>query len=218
MTKLYLSRLHYPVTALGPGNRIGIWFQGCSLRCPGCISADTWTKNKGETDVNSVFKILEPWLLKADGITISGGEPFEQPSALRHLLLKLHDRFEGDILVYTGFEFDQISNWFNDHHTPLIDSIITGPYQLDQPQTMSLRGSDNQQLHYLTDLGRRRFQPYHLTNKSQQPSLDMMFDEDGSIWFAGIPHKGDFEKLSTLLQNAGHEMFYSGDRSHLRRR
>ncbi|MCT5046402.1 radical SAM protein, partial [Pseudomonas aeruginosa] len=27
---------------MGTGRRLGIWFQGCSIRCPGCISADTW--------------------------------------------------------------------------------------------------------------------------------------------------------------------------------
>ena len=41
MTMLALSRMHFPVTTLGPGNRIGIWVQGCTIRCPGCVSADT---------------------------------------------------------------------------------------------------------------------------------------------------------------------------------
>lgn len=218
MTKLFLSRLHYPISALGPGNRIGIWFQGCSLRCPGCISADTWAADKGETDVNSVIEFINPWLTQADGITISGGEPFEQPIALRHLLSELRKRFHGDILVYTGFEFHQINNRFDDHLPSLIDAVITGPYQIDQPQTLALRGSDNQQLHCLTDLGARRFQANHSPIKSKPPPLDVMFDKDGSVWFAGIPRKGDFEKLSILLQTSGHQMSYSGDRSYLKRR
>ena len=37
-----LNRVHFPVTALGPGRRVGIWLQGCSIRCPGCMSLDTW--------------------------------------------------------------------------------------------------------------------------------------------------------------------------------
>lgn len=40
--RMILSRLHFPVTTLGPGRRIGVWFQGCSIRCAGCISRDTW--------------------------------------------------------------------------------------------------------------------------------------------------------------------------------
>ena len=41
-----LSRVHFPVTTLGPGQRLGLWFQGCSIRCAGCISADTWGPGK----------------------------------------------------------------------------------------------------------------------------------------------------------------------------
>ena len=37
-----LNKAHYPVTALGPGRRIGLWLQGCALACPGCISQDSW--------------------------------------------------------------------------------------------------------------------------------------------------------------------------------
>ncbi|HAU1321526.1 TPA: radical SAM protein, partial [Legionella pneumophila] len=48
---IYISRVHFPVTTLGPGHRIGIWFQGCSIRCPGCISTDTWNINKGEIEI-----------------------------------------------------------------------------------------------------------------------------------------------------------------------
>ena len=42
MTTLLVNRVHYPVTTLGPGLQAGIWTRGCSLRCPGCISPDTW--------------------------------------------------------------------------------------------------------------------------------------------------------------------------------
>ena len=41
-----ISRLHFPVTTLGPGHRIGIWFQGCSIRCEGCLSMDTWAPGR----------------------------------------------------------------------------------------------------------------------------------------------------------------------------
>ena len=37
-----LNRLHWPVTVLGPGRRVGIWMQGCSIGCRGCVSRDTW--------------------------------------------------------------------------------------------------------------------------------------------------------------------------------
>ncbi|HSV19446.1 MAG TPA: 4Fe-4S cluster-binding domain-containing protein, partial [Casimicrobiaceae bacterium] len=38
-----LNKAHWPVTVLGPGKRIGLWLQGCSIHCPGCVSQDTWS-------------------------------------------------------------------------------------------------------------------------------------------------------------------------------
>ena len=54
---LYLSRIHFPVTTLGPGRRIGIWFQGCSIRCKGCVSADTWGTGKGGVSIDEIMTV-----------------------------------------------------------------------------------------------------------------------------------------------------------------
>jgi anaerobic ribonucleoside-triphosphate reductase activating protein len=70
--KLFLSRVHYPITTLGHGRRVGIWFQGCSRHCPGCVSADTWTPGLGETTVEELLVAMKPWLVEADGVTITG--------------------------------------------------------------------------------------------------------------------------------------------------
>ncbi len=81
-TPLSLSRIHFPVTALGPGKRIGIWFQGCSLRCPGCISTDTWARVTENATVAAVLAASASFGETVEGVTISGGEPSEQPAAL----------------------------------------------------------------------------------------------------------------------------------------
>ena len=73
--RLQLSRLHFPVTTLGVGRRIGVWFQGCSIRCPGCVSLDTWDPAHGTTTVEDVVTAIGPWLEAADGLTVSGGTP-----------------------------------------------------------------------------------------------------------------------------------------------
>lgn len=103
-TTVNLSRIHFPVTTLGPGRRIGIWFQGCSIRCPGCISMDTWTHGRGTTTIAEVVDAISPWLSTADGITVSGGEPFDQREALFELLARLRALTAADILVFTGYD------------------------------------------------------------------------------------------------------------------
>jgi anaerobic ribonucleoside-triphosphate reductase activating protein len=60
--KLALSPIHYPVRSLGPGAQAGIWFQGCSIRCRGCISSDTWAPDRGLTTVNDVIELTRIWL------------------------------------------------------------------------------------------------------------------------------------------------------------
>src|SRR4029077_956889 len=42
---LELNKAHWPVTVLGPGRRIGLWVQGCTIRCRGCVSQDTWPRD-----------------------------------------------------------------------------------------------------------------------------------------------------------------------------
>ena len=91
--RISLNKAHYPVTALGPGRRIGLWLQGCALACPGCVSRDTWAFAE---DQSLPLSVLLLWCQQVaptglDGITISGGEPFAQPEALLALLEALHD-------------------------------------------------------------------------------------------------------------------------------
>ena len=96
--RLSLSKLHFPITALGPGRRIGLWLQGCSIRCSGCMSRDTWEFSDESHRVEVLLERVTPWLAEADGITISGGEPFDQPEGLLSFLVGLRERFRGDIL------------------------------------------------------------------------------------------------------------------------
>jgi anaerobic ribonucleoside-triphosphate reductase activating protein len=194
---LRLSRVHFPVTTLGPGQRIGIWFQGCSIRCPGCISVDTWSTGGSLVSVAELLQLVSAW--PADGITISGGEPFDQPDALIELLGKLRQTFpHADILVYSGYPREKLS-----FPEELIDALMSDPFLVEEPQTLALRGSDNQRLHLLTQLGRQRFASYQRARTSEDDKVDLMADPDGTIWMAGIPRRGDLGRLQALLSARG---------------
>lgn len=199
---LYLSRIHFPVTTLGPGRRIGLWFQGCSIRCKGCVSADTWGTGKGGVSINEIMIAIEPWLDEADGITISGGEPFDQPEALINLLIQIRSKTNKDILVYSGHPFEKIAPLI-DQCKGTIDAIISDPYQENAPQTLALRGSDNQRLHCLTPLGETLFRQFDRTLKPSDKTFDIMFEEEGAIWLAGIPRHDDMRRLKTILAKEG---------------
>lgn len=193
-----LSRTHFPVTTLGPGKRIGIWFQGCSLRCKGCLSPDTWERKTASTTVDAIIQQIQPWFSFADGITISGGEPFEQPEALYALLTALRQQFSGDIFIYSGYHWNEIEPQVT-KMSGLIDALMSGRYQVENTQSLMLRGSDNQQLHCLTAKGRARFSAFDRSVTEEDKVLDLSLDNQGRIYLTGIPQKGDMARLREVL-------------------
>ena len=67
--KIALNKVHFPITTLGHGRRVGIWTQGCSIHCPGCISRDTWEPDDARAvEVATLLESLAPWLAEADGV------------------------------------------------------------------------------------------------------------------------------------------------------
>ncbi len=195
-----ISRMHFPVTTLGPGNRIGIWFQGCSIHCEGCISSDTWQFNTNMVDIDQVKNLLTNWLPNCDGITITGGEPFDQEDALVELLLFLRP-YKLSILVYSGYNFELL-NQKKVIENGLIDTLISEPFDYKQPQTKALLGSDNQIIHLLTDLGKNTFKDY--ISKSPEHVLDIHFD-DSTLWMAGIPI-GGMDEITKAFEEDGVEI------------
>jgi anaerobic ribonucleoside-triphosphate reductase activating protein len=210
--KIALSRIHYPVRALGPGARIGVWLQGCSIRCPGCVSMDTWVGDQHVTTLDEVKKGILPFLPLADGVTISGGEPFDQPEALRALLQWLRDMHSGDVFVYSGHTYEALQQYFA-AFDGLIDAVMTDPYRQDIGQTLALRGSDNQRLFFLTERGRERFASYERQIGPQDRTLDLMFDDQtGEIFMAGIPARGDLQRLAAEMKVDGHLLTMTADK------
>ena len=209
--RLSLSKLHFPITALGPGRRIGLWVQGCSIRCMGCMSRDTWAFSKHGEPTETVLDRMAPWFAEADGVTISGGEPFDQPDGLLALLASLRERLEGDVLVYSGYEFEALQA----RHgavLALIDALISEPFDEAQLTDAPLRGSANQRLHLLTALGAARFAGLDTVARAVAAPLDVVTGPDGSIWIAGVPRRGDLARLAHILANRGFSLATSAGR------
>lgn len=205
-----ISRIHFPVTALGPGRRIGLWFQGCSIRCPGCISVDTWEAGLGLVPVAEVIGRIAVLAPQADGLSVSGGEPFDQPGPLMQILTAWRQCSAGSVLIFTGREFDDVKPWV-EANSGLADALMTGPFRSDLPQRLALRGSDNQQLNVLTPKG-EEFKAFERPLMDADRKLDVMFDQDGNAWMAGIPARGDFGRLRRSLAAAGHRAHTSDRR------
>lgn len=171
---------------------------------------DTWVQGRGTTAVDDVVEAIAPWLSTADGITISGGEPFDQREALFDLLARLRARTDADILVFTGYPWTTVCETLASAPS-LIDAVVSGPFDIDKGQTLALRGSDNQELHLMTALGRARFAGFERKVDETDRTFDVMFDDNGDVWLAGIPARGDFRRLRHILEGGGSTLGTSED-------
>ena len=72
----------------GPGNRFVLWTQGCSKGCSDCFNPLTWSvKENISLTPNQIFELIKNYDI--DGVTITGGDPLEQPEELLELLILL---------------------------------------------------------------------------------------------------------------------------------
>lgn len=208
--KIEVNRLHHPVTALGPGTRAGIWVQGCSIGCRGCISRDTWEpKPEFGAEVSAVVE----WVAglpagEVEGVTISGGEPFDQPAALLELLERLDawrlgTGAEVDLLCYSGYTLRHLERR-HPGALGLLDAVLTGPYREDLPTDLIWRGSSNQELAPLTDLGRARYTEF-VEHRPAEPPIQVAV-EPRAIRLIGVPRRGDMAGVEAALVGAGVEI------------
>jgi anaerobic ribonucleoside-triphosphate reductase activating protein len=155
--KLQLARMAYPVTSLGPGRRVALWVSGCGMRCRGCITPDLWDMAAGRTvEVDRVLQRILALDLPLDGITLSGGEPFDQPAPLGWLLRRVRAvRPDWSSLVFSGYPYPALKAGRADADALLsqIDILVAGPYDRRRPGVHPLAATANQTVHYLTERG-----------------------------------------------------------------
>jgi anaerobic ribonucleoside-triphosphate reductase activating protein len=141
--------------ANGPGIRAVIWVQGCTIGCPGCYNA--FTHPHEAASLHSPKQVAE-WILSIDGIegiTFSGGEPFEQAAAITEVVKNvLNEKPFLTVFIFSGFEFIDLES--NTHTAvkellSLTDLLSSGPYVLKlRDESLLWRGSSNQELRYLS--------------------------------------------------------------------
>ena len=180
--KIYINLIAYPLFTLGPLKRVGIWFQGCSIGCKGCISKHTWIKEqKYKRELKEVVKEIKEFECK--NITISGGEPFDQPEALFLLLKEIREEFE-DILVYSGYRYEELSKKFP-FIIELIDVLIDGEFIKEKPSNKLYRGSTNQRMFVFNQKLISRYKEFFKIIKSKE-SFQLYFYQD-RLYSLGIP-------------------------------
>ncbi len=164
----------------GPGLRAVVWFQGCALGCPGCFNPATHDPRGGvEFDTEQLAGEIISLGPKIDGVSVSGGEPFQQPDALLDLLERLDSAPLGR-LVFTGYTLDEVQELpLGPRILPLVDVLIAGRYVASRQADAGLASSTNQQIHLLT--------PRHSADDlAAAPTREIILHRDGSMTVTGL--------------------------------
>ena len=133
----------------GPGLRYAVFVQGCSHHCPGCHNPESQPAEGGtETTLAALLADIRANGLVHD-VTLSGGEPFEQPEACAALAAALKREGYG-IWCYTGYLYDDLAGLTDPAIANLLDHIdvlVDGPF-VESRKSLELKwcGSSNQRL------------------------------------------------------------------------
>jgi len=144
--------------AEGPGRRFALWVQGCSLRCPGCCNPEMFTA-RGGTEL-AVAAILDRLAGSGvEGISVLGGEPFEQAAGVAELARAVRARGL-TVMVYSGYTLAELRE--RAARDPAVDALLAetdllvdGRFDRTRPEPAPPAGrrwigSTNQVVHYLT--------------------------------------------------------------------
>lgn len=131
----------------GPGFRYVVFTQGCPHHCPGCHNPQTHSFEGGyDADIPAMLEEIrrDPLL---DGITLSGGDPMEQPAPCTALAEGAH-KMGLNVWTYTGYTWEALLEENNPERMMLLkstDVLVDGPFLMDQ-RSLELRfkGSKNQ--------------------------------------------------------------------------
>ena len=165
--------------ANGPGERFVIWVQGCSLGCPGCWNPDTWSAAPRllvEVDELLAQVLDTPGI---EGVTLTGGEPFEQAESLAELSADLQSHGLS-VMAFTGYRMRELVTPARQALLGVCDIVVAGRYVrtrrvLGEPW----RGSENQVVHYLT--GR------YSASTAPDTVCEVHLGADGAMRITGFP-------------------------------
>lgn len=192
--RLLVRLIHLPVYVLGPGTRVTVWLQGCSIRCSGCMSKHTWEFDEQYVmSVNDVVNYIAPY--NCSHITISGGEPFDQYKPLLTLLYSLKKIGVEDILIYSGYSLAHIKKHFYEA-LQYIDALISGKFIKGKDTNLIWKGSENQRITIFNDSVKGLYKDF--TYKLKDKKLQKLIYKNEQF-IVGIPYQKDWEVVKNAF-------------------
>ncbi|MFX0170303.1 MAG: 4Fe-4S single cluster domain-containing protein [Candidatus Hodarchaeota archaeon] len=191
----------FPVSySNGPGRRTVIWIQGCTLKCPGCFNQEfqphikRYLVDPGDF-ANRITNLCK--FHQCEGITITGGEPFQQSRALCEFIESI--KKEGlSITVFSGYKYHELIRSKEKYVRVLlqhIDLLIAGPFNHTVKYNRTWFDDPDKELIYLTDI----IQPKMSNDSKNENDLEIILEE-ATISVTGFPEKHDYDVLKDILK------------------
>ena len=136
--------------ANGPGIRTTIFVTGCTHKCPNCFNEEyqdfnfgnPWTRK--ETD-----EVIEDLKLdEVKGLTVLGGEPFQNEVDLLQVLRDIKKEVQKEIWIFSGYTYEEILK--DQDKKKLLeecDVLVDGRFvEALKDLSLRFRGSSNQRI------------------------------------------------------------------------
>ena len=127
------------------GFTYSIFFSGCSHKCEGCFSPQTWGYENGlEITFNELVNKIKSSRHK--NVSLIGGDPFfsQNRDEVVRLIHWIKNNTNKNVYIWTGYLAEEVCEWVD---LKLIDYLIEGRFELDKRDIrLTLRGSSNQRV------------------------------------------------------------------------
>lgn len=132
----------------GEGVRVTLFLSGCIHACKGCYNPETWNPKLGKELTDEIIEGILDKCAYHSGLSLSGGDPLHlrNRSAVLDVCRRFKQRYpDKDIWMWTGYKFEDVKQDPTVREIfELIDVVIDGKYEQDNPTVKPWRGSDNQ--------------------------------------------------------------------------
>jgi anaerobic ribonucleoside-triphosphate reductase activating protein len=202
MTSIKIAQIRAATRAEGPGKRLALWTQGCSLKCHGCFNPHLWISDESkERDVSEVISEIEMQLATepdVEGLSFLGGEPFNQAGALA----EIGHYFRGlgySLTTFTGFTYDSLLSQSKLNHSfckllSVTDLLIDGPFLENRiDEVRPWLGSTNQKYRFLTS----RYSMKDIDSSTD--SIEITVNERGEVLINGWAFIEQVKSLTDAL-------------------
>ena len=132
-----------------------------------------------------------------EGVTYSGGEPFEQAEGL-HVLSVLLQEAGLTLMSYSGYTHQELAASKDRHICGLLatlDILVDGPFVQEQAAALLWRGSRNQQVRFFTE----RYREYEARVNCAELAVEFEVTE-GGLGVTGNFDEKLLQKITEKLQ------------------